>query len=75
MFDKYNDLLNMADLQAALGIGRSTAYRLIKDGKIKHLRIGKVIKIPRKYLVDFVENLCYTESAIASLPLQKGGSV
>ena len=72
MFDKYRDLLDMTDLQDALGIGRSMAYRLIKGGQIRHLRIGKSIKIPKCWLVDFVEASCYNDGAIADLPSQGG---
>ena len=70
MFDKYNDLMNMSDIQNALGIGRTTAYRLINDGKIQHLRIGKTIKIPKRYLVDFVEKSCYNDAVTTNLPLK-----
>ena len=62
MFNKYPDVLDMTDLQTALGIGRSTAYRLIRDGEIRHLRIGRTIKIPRRFLVDYVEQACYNNS-------------
>lgn len=71
MFDNFKDLLTITDIQNALGIGRSTAYRLIKDGRIRHLRIGKTIKVPKRYLVDFVQDSCYTRAVTASLPSQK----
>lgn len=71
MFDSYKDLLTITDIQNALGIGRSMAYRLIKDGKLRHLRIGKAIKVPKRYLVDFVRDSCYTDAVTASLPSEK----
>ena len=61
MFNGFSDLLSIADLQAALGVGRSTAYRLIHDGSIKHLRIGRSVKVPKCYLVDFVSKSCYDD--------------
>jgi excisionase family DNA binding protein len=30
-----------------LGIGRNTAYKLIDEGQIPHLRLGKKIRIPK----------------------------
>jgi excisionase family DNA binding protein len=63
MFSGYPDLMTIEDLQKACGIGRTTAYRLINSGAIKHLRLGKVIKIPRRYLIAFVLSACYTEGA------------
>ena len=59
MFDNYPDVLTIDDLQSALGVGRSTAYRLIRNGDIRHLRIGKTIKIPRRYLVEYIHKACY----------------
>lgn len=72
MFDNYKDLLDITDIQNALGIGRTMAYRLINDGKIRHMRVGKAIRVPKSYLMDFVDNSCYTDTVVASLP-SKGG--
>lgn len=71
MFNEYPDILNIQDIQLALGIGRSMAYRLIKDGKIKHLRVGKSIKIPKCFLVDYIRDECYNGTVAAGYPLPK----
>ena len=34
-------LASIPDTQRALGIGRSTAYRLIDDGKLEIVKIGR----------------------------------
>ena len=68
MFEHYPDVLNVAELQKALGIGKSLAYRLLRKGTIRHLTIGKKIMIPRKYLIDYIEMACYTEGAVDHLP-------
>lgn len=34
-------LASIPDAQRALGIGRSTAYRLIEDGKLEAVKIGR----------------------------------
>lgn len=36
-----------------LGIGRNTAYELIRSGQIRSVRIGRQIRIPREALLDF----------------------
>ena len=59
MFDNLPEVLAIEDLQTALGIGRSMAYRLVRRGDIRHLRIGRTIKIPRRYLVEYIEAACY----------------
>ena len=68
MFNEYPDLLSLYDMQKALGVGRSMAYRLIKNGDVKHLRIGKTIKIPKRFLIDYVCDGCYTDMVATSKP-------
>ena len=60
LFDDYPDLLTMNDLQKALGVGRTKAYQLVKSGAINHIKIGKAIRIPKQYLIDFVTKSCYS---------------
>ena len=68
MFADYSDLLSVSDIQKALGIGRSMAYRLIRNGNIKHLRVGKTIKIPKRFLIDYVVQSCYNSNAVTGSP-------
>ena len=63
-FENYPEIMNIGDVQEVLGIGRSMAYRLIKEGKLKCIRIGKAIRVPKKFLIDFIENLCYNETVV-----------
>lgn len=58
-FQDFPDILDMQQLQNALGIGRNTAYKLIKNNEIKHIRIGRAIKIPKRYLLDYIAEPCY----------------
>ena len=43
------------DLMPILGIGRNTAYRLVRSGEIRSIRIGRQIRIPRQVLLDYLE--------------------
>ena len=72
MFESLPDILTIEHLQDALGIGRTTAYRLISIGAIKHWKIGKTIKIPKPYLLDYIADSCYNDGVVASL-LSEGG--
>jgi len=57
---KYRDLhdlpmtLRGEDLMPILGIGRNTAYQLIRSGQIRSVRIGRQIRIPRETLLEFL---------------------
>ncbi len=57
MFSDYSDVVNVTDLQEMLNIGRNKAYQLINENQIKSVRIGKVHKIPKKWVIEYLENL------------------
>ena len=53
--DHIPDVLTIPELQKVLRIGRSTAYRLIKTSELRCIRIGRSIRIPREYVLEFIE--------------------
>lgn len=61
MENKYSDLhelpvtLRVEDLMPLLGIGRNTAYQLIRSRQIRSVRIGRQIRIPREELLEFLD--------------------
>lgn len=55
-FSDIPDVLKIADIQKVLQIGRSTAYQLVKTGRLKNIRIGRSIRVPKKYLMEFIED-------------------
>lgn len=63
-FENLPDILTIADLQIALRIGRSTAYKLIQDNQIPSFRIGKSIKVYKRSLVEYVEKALYNEGEL-----------
>ena len=54
MFNHYHDVLSVKELCEALSIGRNTAYALLRSGEIKSIRIGRKIKIPKIYLIEYL---------------------
>jgi len=53
-FDDLPLTLRVEDLMPILGIGRNTAYELIRSGKIKSIRIGRKIRIPKAEVLAFL---------------------
>ena len=72
MFDNFPDVLTISDLKNALGVSNKMAYALINSGKIKHFRINKLIKIPKPFLIEYIETQCYNSTATGKLPCQEG---
>lgn len=54
MLNKYPDVLNVKQLCEVLDIGKNTAYKLLKSGNIKALRIGVVYKIPKREVIKYL---------------------
>jgi len=54
MYNDPNDLITIDELCSILSIGRNAAYTLLKEQKIKAFRIGRVWKISRMAVEDFI---------------------
>ena len=50
----YNDVLEPADIQEILMIGRNTAYHYLSKGLIKSIKIAGKYRIPKLYLLEFI---------------------
>ena len=52
----YEELITIEELCNILTIGKNTAYRLLKEQEISAFRIGRIWKIPRKAVSDYIQN-------------------
>ena len=71
-----HEVLTVQEAAAVLRVGRSTMYRLIKSGKIKTIKIGRKILIPRTFITLFIEKqaeMCYNTNEIDSRSCCKKG--
>ena len=48
-------LVSVRDAAAALSIGRDTTYQLVREGRIRAVRVNRRVLIPRTELAAFVE--------------------
>lgn len=55
------NLLTVNDICYELGIGKTTAYKLIKDKKIKSGRIGQKIVVHRKDLKKYIKSATHSK--------------
>ena len=53
-FDELPLTLRVEDLMSILGIGRNTAYELVRSGKIRSIRIGRQLRIPKDAIQDYL---------------------
>lgn len=47
-------ILDVPALATFLGIGRNSAYALIRSGQVKALKIGRKIRIPRHAVLNYL---------------------
>ena len=48
-------VLRVEDLIPILDIGRNTAYGLVRSGRIRSVKVGRQIRVPRDAVVDFLQ--------------------
>ena len=49
-------LLTVPELAAVLRVGRNTAYRLVEDGTVRSVKIGRQFRIYREDLIRYVSD-------------------
>lgn len=54
IFTEYPDIVSVEDMMKMLCIGRSSAYKLLNSGEIRSIRQGKVHKIPKICIIDYL---------------------
>lgn len=54
MFENYPDILNFKQFREALAVGKNKAYQLLKNGEVKHFKIGNTYKIPKIALINYI---------------------
>ena len=54
MFENYNDIVNIEDLQNMLGIGKNKAYDLLKNGEIECFKLGRDYKISKTAIINYI---------------------
>ena len=54
MFKDYDDIIAVEELCEILKIGKNGAYELLSSGQIKATRIGRIWKIPKRAVEEFI---------------------
>ena len=54
MFNHYQDIMDVYDVAEALCIGKNRVYELLGEGNLKGFRIGRIWKIPRAAVEEYI---------------------
>lgn len=56
MLEQYKDVLTVEELCEVLQIGKKLAYRMIRSGEIPARRLGRIYRISKKSVIDYLSN-------------------
>ena len=56
MLENYPDVLTPDDVIKILNIGRNKVYEMLNNGTLRSIRIGRKHRIPKKILIEYLEN-------------------
>jgi excisionase family DNA binding protein len=51
-------LLTLKDVEEELQLGRTKTYELVRSGDLPVVRIGRVVRIPRHALCEWIKAQC-----------------
>ena len=52
--EQYPDIMTVEDLMDFLSIGKNSAYGLLQSGAISTLRIGRIYRIPKVAVYEYI---------------------
>ena len=55
VFKEYPDILDVKQVSALLGISTKTVYRLLRQGTLDSLKIGREFRIPKVNVMKYVK--------------------
>lgn len=57
MFTNYPDIVDISQMRKMLGnIGITLAYKLLKEKRIKSIKIGREYRIPKSCIIEYLLN-------------------
>lgn len=54
MLKEYPDIMDITQMCQILGISTKTGYRLIREGKICCIKVGRAYRIPKAHLFSYL---------------------
>lgn len=55
MLRQYPDIMNIQQMSELLGVSTKTGYKLLQDGKIACLKVGRSYRIPKAHVFDYLQ--------------------
>jgi excisionase family DNA binding protein len=62
VFQGYPDVLDVRQVSELLNVSCKTVYRLLNEGALASLKVGRAFKIPKLYLLQYIKVLEHTQA-------------
>lgn len=62
IFKEYPDVLDVKQVSQLLGVSTKTVYKLVKDGSLTALRVGREFRFPKLLLMQYTRVIEITRS-------------
>lgn len=55
MLKEFPDIMNIDEMCAALDVSTKTGYKLLKEGKISSMKVGRTYRIPKVHVLAYLK--------------------
>ena len=55
MFDQFEDLLEVEEVQELLHMSRNCVYAILRSGELKGYQQGRIWKVPKQAVVEYIK--------------------
>lgn len=55
MLKDFPDIMNIDEMCAALAVSTKTGYKLLKEGKISSMKVGRTYRIPKVHVLAYMK--------------------
>lgn len=61
VFKEYPDVMDVKQVSKLLGVSTKTVYKLIRDGSLSSLKVGREFRVPKVNVMRYVKVFGYDE--------------
>ena len=51
----YPEIMSVEETSAALGVSTKTVYKMLKNGTIQNMKVGRSSRVPKVHLLSFLK--------------------
>ena len=51
----YPEIMSVEETSAALGVSTKTVYKMLKNGTIENMKVGRSYRVPKVHLLSFLK--------------------